>query len=340
MRKLFWLLLLILLVPSSASGQGPVPFPGPPAPDPPTVPNCPMQLMGIANGVHYWVTAVCPLTPDGPTGFGQSMTSVPTGCKELDPTQCCSPVLLLSGDSPGKSIRKTGQFELQACAMPGSTPAELEDKLKEILKESKKLEKYLQKLTKPGNTEISPERKNRIEIWKLYLGNLITYLEDSHASADSTAVKVQNYCTDVISVFRMHETAWSTATLKPTNGRASAVKDDLLDVQLSADDVIFVPEAGVTHNAGSDKVWEVTVKDLPGAASRTVYFKTFTYYRTSEGPLSAAQIGVQVTDPGTSTPKKAKFKDRNSFGHKLASNDDSQLFLVSSFDDLSVAVDP
>jgi hypothetical protein len=316
-------------------------FPGPPPVAPPPVPNCPMQLMGIANNVYYWVTGVCPITPSGPTGFGQSMSSVPTGCCA---DQCCSPVFPVTKPGTGAMVKKVGGFELQACARPESTPQELDDKLREIIKECKKLDKYLKKLSKAGNSEISDDRKDRIDVWKLYLTDLIAYLEDSHPSADPIVTRVHNYCTIAVRAFREHEANWSTPTLKPTNGKPSSVRDVSVASLLPADNVTFVPEAGVTHYPSSDKVWEINVKDLPGSTSKTVYFKTFTYWKTDEGSLKAAQIGIQVTGPGstpgTKNPQKAKFKDRNTYGHKIASDDDSQRFLVSSFDDLSVAIDP
>jgi hypothetical protein len=341
MRSVFWLLVL-LLVPSQAIAH--MMFPSPPQPVPLQVPNCAMQLMGIANNVHYWVTGACPLTPNGPTGFGQTMKLVPTGCcmDPMDPDpmnakKCCSTVALVSTLGAGALVAKVGGFELTACSLPESTPQELDNKLREIIKECKRIDKYLKKLTKIGNSEISGDRRILIAVWQNYIASLISYLEDPDPSADPVVTRVYNYCNTVVEAFRKHEANWSTPTLKPGNGKPASVRDESLTSLLAADAVIFVPEPGVTHFSSSDKVWEIKVNDLPGNTSKTVYFKTFTYWKTDEGPLKAAQFGMQVSGPGTSNPQKAKFKDRNTYGHKIASNDESQLFLVSSFDDLSVA---
>jgi len=353
MKQVFWMLLL-LAVPSELMAQ--IEFPPLPPPPPLTLPDCPERFMGKANGIWYWVTQTC--TTPLLSGFGQSGREMQTGCAG---EVCIDPIMLvathvLQSEQKDNDVEARG-FRLTACGLSQDTPAELDEKLKAILEESRQLDRYLLRLEQSPD-ELTVDHVQRIQCWRAYLCCLIAYLEDTSPGADSPEKKIANYCTStpdrrsVLETYRQHEAAWSTTFVDGISGRGFLLDRMQKGPLVSADMVVIEKAPGfiVIDNG----VYEVTVgrlrpnrqddneadtakKDnVPEYASKTVYFRTFTFQKAND-PRVYSPVGIQVSDPGRYKPRPAKITNRNTFGHLIQASPGSAFFLVSSVDDLSIA---
>lgn len=336
MKSTCWLICLMMGFNSVAFAQvgpsGPPGFPNPPTVPPITAPNCPVSLMGIVDGVYYWVTASCPISSSNPMGYGQSMGPLQTGCNG---STCYSPVVLIFQQ---QETIESGQVELKAKALPAGTQEQRKTKLDEIIKESEKLQQYLERLAK--SPDIDLDHKNRLNAWINYLPKLITYLKDTSPSppADSVEKKIANYTDKVVVEFEKDKAEWRRPKLKLAKGTARHRDEQQTNAPVGADNVTIEPKPGFEimpqrDASGKEICYEVDVKDLASGATKTVYFKPYTI-RSKTDQFVYTQVGVQVLDAGNQKVKKAKFADRNSFAHRL--DDGGTPFLVQSYDDLSI----
>jgi hypothetical protein len=312
--------------------------------------------MGKANGIWYWATQTCkaPFT----TGSGQTTSEVPTGCTNGVCNHSISAAMMPVMQPVQKELNvETGGFPLSACSLPQDTPAEIDEKLKAIIEESKQLQEYLLKLEQ-FPLELTVDHLKRIQCWRAYLCCLIAYLEDASPGADPPEKKIANYCTSaegrksVVETYREHEAAWSITFVDGARGRAFILDRQQKAPLVSAEQVLI--EKGPGFIVIDKGVYEVTVGnlkadppddkkpdslskgELPAYISKTVYFRTFTFQKADDSRVYS-NVGFQVLDPGTFTAKPAKITNRNTFGHLIQADPGSAFFLVSSVDDLSIA---